>query len=80
MYGYDLAAIPNYDKDPVYVVNDNQPFFTEDEITNITFENYQPLDSLGRCQAATACLSRDTMPAEGEKRGPIGSVKIYRIH
>ncbi len=45
------------------------------ELTDVTesFEYYSPLDSLGRCGAAIACLGRDLMPTE--ERGSIAEVK-----
>ena len=38
-----------------------------------SFEQYAPLDALGRCGAATACLGRDLMPTK--ERGQISSIK-----
>lgn len=55
--------------------NSNIPTFTEDEITTESFEHYSELDSLGRCGVATACVGVDLMPAKGEERGDISSVK-----
>lgn len=78
--GFDLNSIPEYSSNPVYIVNDNIPFFKEDEITSTSFEKYSPLDNLGRCRVAFACLGKDTMPPEGEKRGAIGMVKPTGWH
>lgn len=67
-----LDNIPDY-TDKAYVeINNNVPYFTSEEITNESFEQYNSLDSLGRCTVAYACLSTDLMPTE--KRGEIGSV------
>lgn len=60
--------------------NNNTPYFTDDEITDISFESYSELDELGRCGVAFACLSTDTQPPKGEKRGEIGSVKPSGWH
>ena len=38
-----------------------------------SFEEYAPLDALGRCGAATACIGRDLMPTK--ERGQISSIK-----
>ena len=46
------------------VVNDNIPFFTEDEITAVSFEIYGDLDELGRCTTAFASVGKDLMPTE----------------
>ncbi len=59
--------------------DDGEPSFTEAELNharqNLGYESYSPLDAEGRCGAATACLGPETMPADGEKRGDISSVK-----
>ena len=68
-----LKDIPPF-KDEAYVaVNGNVPFFTEDEITDESFEYYGELDELGRCTETMACIGTDIMPTE--KRGEIGMVK-----
>ena len=56
------------------VVNDNVPQFTGDDITTESYESYGQLDYLGRCTAAMACLSEETMPKDGETRGDISAV------
>lgn len=59
--------------------DDGEPSFTEAELDyaqqNPGYESYSPLDGAGRCGAATACLGPETMPADGEERGDISSVK-----
>lgn len=45
-------------------VNDNKPYFTDEEITDIAFESYSPLDTLGRCGTAFACIGKELMPTE----------------
>ena len=54
-------------------VNDNQPEFTEEELTTVSYEDYSELDELGRCQTAEACIGQDLMPTEA--RESISSVK-----
>ena len=55
-------------------INGNIPFFDEGEKqTTTSFEEYSPLDELGRCGTAYANIGKDIMPTE--KRGEIGSVK-----
>lgn len=69
-----LENIPQFDNKTAYVVvNNNVPFFTPDEITNKSYEKYSPLDSLGRCGVAVACVGIDIMPTED--RTSIGQVK-----
>ena len=76
--GLNLSKIPAYSGDPTYPVNGNIPDFSKKEITKKSFERYSDLDDLGRCQAAEACLSKDTMPTK--KRGEIGMVKPAGWH
>ena len=59
-------------------VNNNVPEFKINEITDKSFENYSTLDSLGRCQVATASVGKDIMPKE--KRESISSVKPTGWH
>ena len=69
-----LENIPPFDGETPYIVlNDNIPNFTEEDLTAISFESYSPLDSLGRCGVAFACVGRDIMPTEDRKS--IGQVK-----
>lgn len=70
-----LDDIPAFSGEPYVVIDDNQPSFTASELTTNSFESYAPLDSLGRCGVAYACISTDLMPADGEKRGSISDVK-----
>ena len=59
----------------VYVeINNNIPYFTKEDYTINTFENYSNLDSLGRCGVAFANISKDTMPKEGEERESISNI------
>lgn len=68
-----LDDIPTYSGDAYIAVNDNQPFFTQDELTTEAFETYSELDSLGRCGVAEACVGVDLMPTE--ERESISKVK-----
>ncbi len=67
-----IGEIPSYASKPYVEVHDNEPFFTEEDMTTSSFEHYSDLDKLGRCQAASACLGKDLMPTE--KRGDISEV------
>lgn len=71
---FGIDDIPEYSGDPWIYINANVPFFTNDEITTNSFEDYSPLDDLGRCGTAFACLSTDTQPKAGEERGSISGV------
>lgn len=70
---FSLDEIPPFTDTPYVVLNDNQPGFAQEDWTEESFEAYSPLDSLGRCGPAYACVGLDTMPTE--ERGSIGQVK-----
>lgn len=65
--------IPAYSGQPYTIINDNVPYFNEEDKQVKSFESYSNLDSLGRCGVAYACVSRELMPTED--RGEIGSIK-----
>lgn len=68
-----LIFIPEYSGSVSVTVNNNVPFFEEKDFSLETFEHYSPLDSLGRCGVAMACIGLETMPTE--ERGSIGMIK-----
>lgn len=73
-----ICSAANYNGYPYLVIEDNQPNFTEDQITTQAFESYSDLDILGRCGTAFACLGPETLPSE--ERGAIGHVKPSGWH
>ena len=73
-----LDAIPAYDGKAYVAVNNNEPFFTDSDMTTTAFENYGDLDSLGRCGVAYANICKDIMPTE--ERGKIGMIKPSGWH
>lgn len=75
---YDIENLPEYDGNSYVIVNDNIPYFKEEEYTTNSFEKYSELDSLGRCGVASANISKDLMPTE--KRGSIGMIKPRGWH
>lgn len=74
-YTPTLSDMPAYTGNATDEVNENVPYFTADDMTTESYINLSELDDLGRCGVAMMCASKDTMPAYGEKRGEIGSVK-----
>ena len=70
----DLSTIPEYSSSPYVEINNNMPYFTEEDYTTEAFEKYSDWDSLGRSGVAFANVCKETMPKEGEERGDIGSV------
>ena len=73
-----LDAIPAYEGKAYVAVNNNEPFFTDSDMTTTAFENYSDLDSLGRCGVAYANICKDIMPTE--ERGKIGMIKPSGWH
>lgn len=59
-----LDSIPAYDSSPWVELNQNTPNFDPDDLTQEAFEEYGPLDSLGRCTTAWANVCRELMPTE----------------
>ena len=69
------SNIPAYSGKAYTIINNNIPSFSADELTTIGYEKYSPLDSLGRCGVALASCGKEIMPADGEERGNISSIK-----
>ena len=72
-YASDLEDVPEYDGKPYVIINDNEPYFDQGDFTTKSFEEYSPLDSLGRCGVAYANIGEDIMPTK--ERGSIGMIK-----
>jgi DNA-entry nuclease len=69
----DLPDVPAYDGAPYVELNGNVPDFAGEDLSGAPFEVYSALDDLGRCGAALACVTPETMPAE--ERGDIAAVR-----
>lgn len=62
---YGVSA---YDGESAYVVvNDNEPYFRDEELTDKSFEYYSELDYLGRVGVCYASIGKDLMPTEGRE-------------
>ncbi len=76
---FDLSKLPPYAGEPYVTVDENRPFFREEERRRTdTFETYSALDALGRCGVAYANLSPELMPEED--RGQIGQIRPSGWH
>lgn len=75
---YTIDDIPSYDGSSYIVLNNNEPVFNKEDINQTSFEEYSPLDNLGRCGAAYANIGIDLMPTE--ERGSIGMIKPTGWH
>lgn len=73
-----VDEIPAYSGQAAIEINQNVPGFTESDYTTEAFEQYSPLDGLGRCGIAYACVGEEIMPTE--ERGAIGMVKPSGWH
>ena len=48
-----------YECDSYRLINNNKPYFTEEDLKAEAFESYSELDKLGRCGVAYACVCKD---------------------
>lgn len=70
-----ISSVSSYSGTPYVVLNNNTPNFSSSELTTTGYEKYATLDNLGRCGVAIASCGQEIMPAEGEERGSISSIK-----
>lgn len=63
-YSASVLDAPAFSGEPYIHINDNQPEFTDDDMTATAYEFYSELDSLGRCGYTMACIGPELMPAE----------------
>ena len=71
---YTLDDIPEYTGSKYVYINNNEPYFTDEEKQNTTsFETYGEQDYLNRCGVAYANIGKDLMPTT-EREG-IGMIK-----
>lgn len=75
---FDVSYIPEYENEPYIIVNENEPFFTDDDLTTTSFEKYSDLDEFGRCGVCFVNVEPDIMPTE--ERGEIGQIKPTGWH
>lgn len=73
----DASEIPSFEGKPYVTIDGNVPEFSEEELS-CEAETYSQLDQLGRCGAAFAVVTKETMPTE--ERGEIGMVKPTGWH
>lgn len=67
-----LADIPQFSGQPYVEINNNVPFFEENEKTTNAFQHYFELDELGRVTMAYGSLGQEILPEE--ERGDISSI------
>ena len=76
--GNAYFSLSPYHGTPYVEINSNVPFFHGEDPLPDGYEEYSPLDSLGRCGVAEANLSVSLMPTK--KRDPIGMMKPSGWH
>ena len=69
----DFEDIPEYSGESYVILNDNIPYFDEEELEQDVFESYSPLDKYDRCGVAYAMLGEELMPTQ--ERESIRDVK-----
>lgn len=70
--------VPLYAGKAYTEINGNVPFFTDDELSAVSYEYYEELDALGRCGVCVASVGQDIMPTK--ERESIGDVKPTGWH
>ena len=70
----NLNEVGEYSGNIFVQINNNIPYFTDEEKTTKVFEKYSKLDVNGRCGIAFANICKETIP-NGEKRESISNVK-----
>ena len=75
---YTIEDIPDYNGKPYVYINNNIPYFTEEEYTTKVFEKYSNLDYLKRAGTAYSCIGKELMPKED--RTSIGMIKPSGWH
>lgn len=64
---FDIDSIPEYTNQIYITLNDNMPYFKEEEYTKEPFEKYSELDSLGRCRSCI-CKYLQRSNAKGREK------------
>ena len=73
MPSYNISEVPVYSGKNYVVINENKPFFTEEDYNTTSFEKYSELDLLGRTGVAFSNIGRELMPTK--ERESIGVIK-----
>ena len=63
-----IENIPEYENEIVININNDIPYFKDEEITTENFEEYSTLDELNRARVAFANICKYTMSPKGTKR------------
>lgn len=69
----NIDEIPEYANKTYVTINNNMPYFDEEDYTTESFETYSKLDDLGRCGVAYANICTEIMPTK--ERGDISDIE-----
>lgn len=67
VYSEFVTEVAQYENSAYIVLNNNQPEFSQEDITASSYEYYSELDRYGRCGYVMACIGQDLMPTEDRK-------------
>lgn len=67
----EIDNIPPYSGKLVITINNDVPYFEDEDISTENFEDYSKLDDFDRAGVAFANICKYTMPPDGTKRGNI---------
>lgn len=70
---YNINDIPDYNGKIYVTINNDIPYFDEEDYTTESFERYSEQDDLKRCEVAYANICKEIMPTE--KREDISDVE-----
>ena len=71
----NIGEVPEYSGQAYVEINNNIPYFNEQDYTTTVFEEYSELDEKGRCGIAFANICKEIMPPKDAERGEIVGVK-----
>ena len=71
----NVIDVPEYTDQIYTIINNNIPYFDEEDYTSESFEKYSQLDEKGRCGVAYANICKEIMPPDGDERGDISYIK-----
>lgn len=69
----ESEATDNNNNNKYKILNNNNPYFAKEDLSTTSFENYSPLDKLGRVGQANGIIGIDLMPTD--KREEIAHVR-----
>lgn len=80
-HAVSVDEVPVFSGSAYVVIQENVPQFAPEDMTAESYEYYSPLDHLGRCGYAMACLGPETMPKSDRQSishiKPSGWVQAY---